>query len=209
MISGFLLWCNSKTQEDVVQTQPPVEYDRRIYVLGDSLTAGYQLPLDQSYPLVLQSKLQTNGYNIQVINGGESGDTSSGLLDRIDRVMADSQTGDIALVVIWGNDGLQWLSTQQLEVNLLDITKNLQDRGLITIIGWMQIPTNLWTQYRTEFMQVYPTVAEITDSILIDFILEWVAWDTRYNLPDGIHPNASGQQIIAQTVYDIVVPILN
>lgn len=84
----------------MIQTPPPVEYDRRIYVLGDSLTAGYQLPLDQSYPLVLQSKLQTNGYNVQVINGGESGDTSAGLLDRIDRVMADSQTGDIALVVI-------------------------------------------------------------------------------------------------------------
>lgn len=212
VLSSFVVVaCSSDTwqTQDLWTSQIAPTYTKTIYVLGDSLTAGYQLPLEQSYPSVLEQLLQSLWYPIRVINGGESGDTSAGLKDRIDRITADAQSGDIALIVIGGNDGLQWLSTEALSDNITTIVLWLQSRGIQTIIGGMQIPTNLGESYRSSFAAVYPAVANATDSLLIPFILSWVAGLPELNLSDGIHPNATGQTIIAQTVTQEVVKLLN
>lgn len=110
-----------------------------------------------------------------MINGGESGDTSAGLKARLDRVTAQAQSGDIALIVIGGNDGLQGLSTEKLKDNIRDIIQTLQQRNITTIIGGMQIPTNLGESYRSAFAELYPDLAQETDSLLIPFILSGVA----------------------------------
>ena len=185
-----------------------IHVQKRIFVLWDSLSAWYQLAYEDSYPAQLEQLLQNQWYAIKVINGGESGDTSAWLKARIDRITTDAQSGDIALVVIWWNDGLQWLSTQDLENNIKNIIIWLQSRGLKTIVWWMQLPTNLGKSYRLSFADVYPTVARDTNSVLIPFILSWVAGIPTLNLRDGIHPNSTGQSIVAQTVYDVVVKIL-
>lgn len=192
------------TSEDVVPTVIEQQYTHTIYILGDSLTAGYQLPLEQSYPSILERLLQWWWYPIRVINGGESWDTSAWLKDRIDWITADAKTGDIALIVIGGNDGLQWLSTEELFNNIKSITNWLQLRGIQTIIGGMQIPTNLGVDYRASFAAVYPRIAQETNSHLIPFILSGVAGVPELNLPDRIHPNSTGQQIIAQTIIDFL-----
>lgn len=178
---------------------------QRIFVLWDSLSAWYQLPYEDSYPAQLEQLLRTAWYTITVINGWESGDTSEWLLSRLWRVTADAQAGDIALIVIGGNDGLRGMSTQGLEDNIKNIIADLQSRHIQTIIGGMQIPTNLGETYRTAFAEIYPRVAEQTDSILIPFILEGVAGIPELNLRDGIHPNAQWQAIIATTVFDTII----
>ena len=182
---------------------PPIQ--QRIFVLGDSLSAWYRLPYEDSYPAQLESLLIAQGYSIKVINWGESWDTSEWLKARIQWITAEAQTWDVALIVIGGNDGLQWLSTEQLKSNITEITQWLQARGIRTVIWGMQIPTNLWDTYRNDFMKLYPDVASATNAILIPFILSGVGWVPSLNLEDGIHPNAAGQKIVAQTVQQTLI----
>lgn len=177
---------------------------KQLYVFWDSLTAGYRLPLEESYPMVIEKELQKKWQNIRVINGGESWDTSAGLKERINRISVDAKSWDIALIVIGGNDGLQGLPTNQLAQNLKEIVTLLKAKGLITIIGGMQIPTNLGESYRSDFENIYPSIAQSTQSYLIPFILTGVAGISEFNLPDGIHPNTTGQRIIAQTVIEFL-----
>lgn len=206
--TAILSWCSTQPiQIDVDEYATTIDQtnSQRIFVLWDSLTAGYQLPYEYSYPAQLEKILQATGYNISVINGWESGDTSEGLKSRIDRITSDAQSGDITLIVIGGNDGLRWLSLEELENNIKDIITILQDRSITTIVGWMQIPTNLGESYRDAFANIYPRIADQTKSILIPFILSGVAGIPELNLSDGIHPNASGQVIVAENVFDIMM----
>lgn len=177
----------------IVQTQT-------IYVLWDSLSAGYRLPLDKAFSTLVEKQLLALWYKIKVINGGESGDTSAGLKERLARITADAHTGDIALVTIGANDGLQGLDVAKLQDNLKDIITSLQSRGIQTIVWGMLIPTNFGNNYRSDFATVFPTVAKETNSQIIPFILSWVAGNPELNLPDGIHPNETGQVIMADTV---------
>lgn len=205
-VSFLLSWCISSSQE---QSPTPVTQQetvqQRIFVLWDSLSAWYQLAYEDSYPAQLETLLRNNWYNIKVINGWESGDTSAWLKSRVDRITAEAQTWDIALIVIWWNDGLQWLSTEALKNNITEIISSLQSRGLQTVLWWMQIPTNLGESYRSSFATVYPTIANTTNSVLIPFILSWVAGIPELNLNDGIHPNTTGQSIVASTVFDTLI----
>jgi acyl-CoA thioesterase-1 len=217
--STYILWllllfatllfsgCAKKNQESkpIVSTWNALSGYQTLFVLWDSLSAWYQLPLEKSYPMLVEKKLLALWYRIKVINGWESGDTSAGLKERLARITADAKTGDIALVVIGGNDGLQWLDTVALWNNLNDTVRSLQSRGLLTIIGGMQIPTNLGDRYRADFAAIYPRVARETDSLIIPFILSWVAGNPELNLPDGIHPNETGQVIVADEVVRFLV----
>lgn len=201
----MLSWCTLQQSEE---TTLPLENQgdyQQLFVLWDSLSAGYKLAYEDSYPAQLEKKLQELWYKIKVINGGESGDTSAWLKSRIDRATAQATSGDIALIVIGGNDGLQWLSTDLLKQNIRDIIETLQARNIRTIIWWMQIPTNLGESYRLAFSSLYPVLAQETDSLLIPFILTGVAGIRELNLSDGIHPNATGQTVVAQTVLDSLV----
>jgi len=208
----FVSWCTSSPKE---QTDTPVRVveqkaiQQRIFILWDSLSAWYQLAYEDSYPAQLEQLLQDQWYAIKVINGGESGDTSEWLVSRVDRITADAQSGDIALIVIGWNDGLQWLSTEALKNNITEIISSLQSRGMKIILWWMQIPTNLGESYRSSFAAVYPTVANNTNSTLIPFILSWVAGIPELNLRDGIHPNTTGQAIVAKTVFNVVIKSLS
>lgn len=206
VVSFFsILWCTKSTWRKASDTIPLITWYQTIIVLGDSLSAWYQLALEDSYPILLEQKLLSLGYKSKVINAGKSGDTSAGLKERIEWISADVKTGDIALVVIGGNDGLQWLDTERLKDNLKDIVTSLQGRGIIVVIGGMQIPTNLGEKYRSDFAAVYPTIARETQSQIIPFILTGVAGDRSLNLPDGIHPNETGQVIVANTVLEFLI----
>jgi len=207
----ILSWCGQTsttiTSPDVTEPElsQTIVVIPTIYMLGDSLTAGYQLPLDESYPMVVEDLLTQQWYQLKVINAGESWDTSSGLLQRLARVSADAVSWDIAIVAIGANDGLRWWSTDVLYDNILAIITDLQSRGITTIVAGMQIPTNLWNTYRSDFTDVYPRVAQATDSPLLPFLLEWVGGVRSLNLPDGIHPNTEWQKIVANTVAEFLI----
>lgn len=217
MISLFLIgictiilsWCSinwSKNPEKINWAEPIKSLEEKQYIsifaLWDSLTAWYQLPSKDSWPSQLESILQANWYNnYKIINWGKSGDTSQQLKDRLSWSTAEAKSGDIAIITIWWNDWFQWVPVKNLEDNLYEIIIQLQQKWVITIIGWMQITTNLWETYTSSFASIYPRIAQKTNSKLIPFLLEWVATDPSLNLPDMIHPNKEGYTIIANTIY--------
>jgi acyl-CoA thioesterase I len=172
-----------------------------IYALWDSITAGYQLPLDQSWPAQLQKMLQEKWFKgYKIINAGKSWDTSRQLKDRLERSISDAKTGDIAILTIWWNDWFQSVPVKLLEQNIRDIIDVLQKKWMKVIIWGMKISTNLWPNYTSAFEAIYPKIAADTQSILIPFVLTWVALVPQLNLPDMIHPNAAGYKIMAETI---------
>jgi acyl-CoA thioesterase-1 len=207
ILSISLQACSKPKQSEKNAIIPSANMERlqTIYVLWDSLSAGYRLALEQSYPMLVELKLLALWYKIKVINGWESGDTSAGLKERLAWITADASTWDIALVVIGANDGLQWLDTVTLVDNLKEIISSLQTRGIQTIVWGMLIPTNFGNKYREDFEAVFPDVAKATQSQIIPFILTGVAGNPELNLPDGIHPNETGQLIVAETVTQFLI----
>jgi len=181
------------------------EKTRYILALWDSLTAGYTLPIEDSYPSQLEVLLQDNWYNYKLINAWVSGNTSAQALERLDLYLEDEEEiPELAIVVIWWNDGLRWQSIDEIEKNLTEITKALQEKWTTVIIGWMQIPPNRWFRYFNDFKWVYKKVAKATDAERIPFFLDDVATKWVYNLPDGIHPNKDGYEIISKNIFEFL-----
>jgi acyl-CoA thioesterase-1 len=177
----------------------------RIVCLGDSLTAGLGLPVEQSYPSLLQRRLNAEGLNYEVINAGVSGDTSAGGLSRLDWALE----GDVRILIValGGNDGLRGLPPDALKRNLADIIERAQARGLKVILAGMEAPPNYGRQYIVSFHRVYPALASQYHVPLVPFLLQNVAGVERLNQSDGIHPTADGARIVADNVWTVLKPI--
>ena len=182
---------------------PPKVYEGTIIAVGDSLTAGLGVDEDEAYPALLQGKLQQDGYNWQVINAGISGETSSGLLSRINWIIA--QHPDIVVLETGANDGLRGVPTMTIIKNISQAVQLLKEADIEVVLAGMQMLQNYGRDYTRLFASVYPAVAKKEEITLIPFLLEGVAGDPALNLRDGIHPNPEGQKIVTQTVYPFVV----
>jgi acyl-CoA thioesterase-1 len=180
----------------------------RIIFLGDSLTAGLGLDVKDSFPSLIQHRLDESGLEFAVVNAGVSGDTSAGALRRLDWAMADG-VPRILVVALGGNDGLRGLPPEQLEANLAAIIERAQARGLSVILAGMEAPPNFGADYTARFRDVYPTLAKRYDIPLIPFLLEGVAGDPAFNQSDGIHPNQRGAQVVADLVWRALEPALD
>ena len=179
----------------------------RIIFLGDSLTAGLGLDINQAFPAVIQDRLVRDGHNFEVVNAGVSGDTSAGGLRRLEWAMSDGNPR-VLVVALGGNDGLRGLPPEQLEANLAAIIERAQKRGLSVILAGMEAPPNFGADYTARFRGVYPALATKYDVPLIPFLLEGVAGNPAYNQADGIHPNQRGAQLVADLVWRTLEPVL-
>ncbi len=177
----------------------------RIVVLGDSLTAGLGLPADQAYPTLLQSRLNEDGLDYEVVNGGVSGDTSAGGLSRLEWALQ----GDVRILIValGGNDGLRGLPPEALKKNLADIIERAQGRRVKVILAGMEAPPNYGRDYIVSFHKVYPALAKQYGVALVPFLLQDVAGSETLNQPDGIHPTAAGAHIVADNVWRVLKPI--
>lgn len=178
--------------------------DRTILALGDSLTAGYGLSADAAYPAKLEQILLSNGYPYRVRNAGVSGDTSSTLLARTDWILSDSEIPEFVLLCIGGNDGLQGLDVNEMEKNIASVVAKIQEKNIPVVLLGMQMPANLGFQYRSRFDAVFPRVAKEKSIPFYPFLLEGIARDPEWNLPDGIHPNEKGTERIAQGIFEFL-----
>ena len=178
----------------------------RIVVLGDSLTAGLGLPIEDAYPALLQQRLNAKGLKYQVINAGISGDTSAGGLARLDWALE----GDVRILIValGGNDALRGLPVSQLKDNLARIIQRAQARGVAVVLAGMEAPPNWGDQYTKAFHDVYPALAAEYHLALVPFLLEGVAGIDRLNQRDGIHPTAEGDRMVADTVWEILEPVI-
>jgi acyl-CoA thioesterase I len=197
---------NDTTDAAVPPAAPaPTATRARIVCLGDSLTAGLGLPIEQSYPSLLEQRLDQKGLDFEVVNAGVSGDTSAGGLSRLDWALQ----GDVRILIValGGNDGLRGLPPDALRRNLAEIIERAQARHIRVILAGMEAPPNYGPQYLVSFHKVYPALASQYDVPLVPFLLQNVAGVTGLNQPDGIHPTAEGARIVADNVWAVLEPV--
>ena len=175
-----------------------------ILALGDSLTEGLGVDNDANYPAQLEARLKEMGYkDVKVINSGLSGETSTGLVNRLDWVLQTKP--DITILTIGANDAIRGIDVATVEANIRTAIKRLQDGGSEVILGGMQIYDNLGADYVESFAAIYPRVAKDMNVTLIPFFLDGVGGDAELNQADAIHPTKEGYTII---VNDNILPIL-
>lgn len=177
-----------------------------IVAMGDSLTEGLGVNMDQAYPAQLERKLRADGYNYTVINAGVSGETTTGALARVDWVL--TLQPDLVILATGGNDSLRAIDPALTKANMRQLVQAFQAAKVPVILAGMQTVQNLGEEYANTFRAIYPAVAEEYQIPLIPFFLEGVAGDPKLNQPDFIHPTAEGYTIVVETVYPYVVEAL-
>lgn len=199
ILSLFLFSCSLQVEENKTSLIP--EQKQIILALWDSLTAWYWVEESENYPSKLQKTLDEDGYNYEVINAWVSWDTSANLLSRVPLYL--EKNPNIVILVVWGNDGLRGLSTQDLKQNILQIIDSFPNSKIA--LWWMDIPANLWIAYRNEFRNVYKEIAkERKDIYFLEYFLEWVWGKSEYNISDMIHPNNEGYDLIVKNLVEFL-----
>ncbi|MFL5136543.1 MAG: arylesterase [Microvirga sp.] len=178
----------------------------RLVALGDSLSAGYNLPQEAAFPVVLERVLKAKGYRVEVANAGVSGDTSSGGLDRLDWSVPDGTDG--VILELGANDMLRGLDPAGTRKNVEAIVERLKSRNIPVMLAGMYASRNLGPEYVQKFDSIYPDIAKKHDLVLYPFFLDGVAGDRSLNLPDGMHPTAKGVEIIVERILPSVESFL-
>jgi len=174
--------------------------DRKILILGDSLSAGYGIAENESWVTLLQNRLEAKGYGYRVVNASISGDTTGGGLRRLPRALKVHEP-DIVLIELGGNDGLRGTPVGVIRNNLTTMIELSQDTGAQIILAGMIMPPNYGQTYTSEFAGIYPELASVYETTLIEFFLKNVAINPALLQPDQIHPNAEGQPYLLENVW--------
>lgn len=181
---------------------------KNIVFFGTSLTAAYQLSPEQGFPALIQEKIDSLGMPYRCINAGLSGETSMDGKNRIDWVL--QQPVDVFVLELGANDALRGLPIEEARQNLQTIIDRVKAKypDCKMVIAGMMAPPNLGPRYTKEFAAMYPELAKANNAALIPFLLEGVAADPELNLGDGIHPNVTGQKIVARNVWNVLQKVL-
>lgn len=178
-----------------------------IVALGDSLTEGYGVEAHQAYPALLEAKLRKEGFPCTVTNAGASGETTSGLLFRINRVLLLKP--DIVILCTGANDGLQGVDPGRIQNNISKMVQTFKDHRITVVLAGMKMLVNYGPAYTEPYARLYAEIADQEQIVFMPFLLEGVAEKPELNLSDGIHPNAKGYQIIAAAVYPYVLKAIH
>jgi acyl-CoA thioesterase I len=180
----------------------------KIVVLGDSLTAGLGLAQTQSFPALLQQKLDAAGLTWEVVNAGISGDTSAAGLQRMDWAL-DQPNVKILVVELGANDGLRGLPVAQMKKNLAAIIERAKEKKIAVLLTGMEAPPNFGPEYVVSFRKAYRDLASEYSVPLLPFLLDKVAGVPALNQADGIHPNIDGAAIVADNVWTMLKPMVD
>lgn len=204
--AGALVWyflSMPKTTVPSTQTvQNPVPESPttiKIVAFGDSLTAGFGLPLNESYPAQLEQRLRERGYDVTVINSGVSGETTAGNTNRANFIRA--QNPDIVILGTGGNDALRFLPVEQAYLNIQSTLTTLLsgDTPPQVLLLSIQAPSNAGAQYKESFDALYPRLSSEFSISLVPFIVPEVALNPQRLQSDGIHPTKEGYEILVNT----------
>ena len=178
-----------------------------IVALGDSLTEGFGVSKEEAYPFLVEKELIRKGYSVRIINAGISGSTSASAPSRMQWYVRVKP--DIVIIALGGNDGLRGLSVKHMKKNLGKAIKLASSKNIRVLLAGMQIPLNYGQDYTKSFRNAFYELAEQYQLPMIPFLLEDVGNVPGLNLPDGIHPNPQGHQIISRTVLNHLEPLLS
>jgi acyl-CoA thioesterase I len=170
----------------------------KIVALGDSLTAGYQLPAGDTFPVRLEQALKAKGLAVEVVNAGVSGDTSTGGLARLDWSVPDGT--DAVILELGANDMLRGVEPKVTREALDTILRRLKERRIEVLLCGMLAPPNLGPDYARAFNPIYPQLASAHGVFFYPFFLAGVATNASLNQRDGMHPNANGVAAIVTRI---------
>jgi acyl-CoA thioesterase I len=183
-----MLWSPAAAQERPI----------RIVAFGDSLMAGYQLAMKDAFPAKLEGALKAKGLNVQIVNAGVSGDTSSGGLSRLDWSVPDGT--DAVIVELGANDMLRGIDPKVTRAALEQIVSKLKQRGIEVMLCGMLGAPNYGEAYTKEFNAIYPALASTNDLVFYPFFLDGIAADAKFNQRDGLHPTEAGVDTIVTRI---------
>ncbi|MGL5039653.1 MAG: arylesterase [Aeromonas sp.] len=199
----FALWVGVSSLISSTQVQA-----QTLLVLGDSLSAGYQMPVEQSWPALLNQQWQTQGSKHTLINASISGETTQGALARLPALLKEHHPNWL-LIELGGNDGLRGFAptiTRQNLANMIALAKAQQTNVVLTQI---RLPRNYGARYLRQFEQIFPTLAEANDLPLLPFFMDDIVLRPELMMNDGIHPTSAAQPQIRDHVANFMAPLLN
>ena len=179
-----------------------------VLVVGDSLSAGYGIEIDQSWTTLLQTRLQSQGYEHRVVNASISGDTTEGGATRIVAALQNFEP-ELVILELGGNDGLRGIPPDTMRDNLRGIIETSQASGASVILLGIRIPTNYGPRYTSAIEAVYRDLAVELGIPWIEFFMEGVALDESLMQADGIHPNEDAQPILLDNAWPMVSEALS
>jgi acyl-CoA thioesterase-1 len=178
-----------------------------ILILGDSLSAAYGMEISESWPSLLQQRLNENGHAHRVFNSSITGDTTQGGLARLPRLL-EKHRPVIVIVELGGNDGLRGLPLDVTRANLSRMVELSQAAGATVVLAEMRIPPNYGRSYTERFNGTYTNLSEQYEVVLLPFILQDIALEPGLMQSDGIHPTARAQPLILDEVWETLEPLL-
>jgi acyl-CoA thioesterase-1 len=178
--------------------------ETRVLVIGDSLSAAYDMPTEQGWVALLDERL---GEQAKVINAAISGDTSASARARLPRAL-DAHAPDVVIIAVGGNDGLRGIPLAALRRNLTAMIDQARATGARVLLAGVRLPTNYGPAFIDRFLATFGEVADATGVAFVPRILEGVAGDPALMLDDGIHPNADAQPIILDNIWQALAPML-
>jgi acyl-CoA thioesterase I len=190
-----------------IELQNAVASDRTILVMGDSLSAAYGIRPEQGWVALLAQRLQAQGYGYELVNASVSGETSGGGLQRLPRALQLHQPG-MVILELGANDGLRGLQVAETKENLMKMVQLSQNAGARVLLVGIRIPPNYGPRYANEFAEIYPELAKQFHLPLVPFLLEKVALDPTLMQDDGLHPNARGEPLVLETLWQGLGPLL-
>ena len=201
-VAAFLAVVSSVFVEHAPAAEP-----KAILVFGDSLSDGFMLKRSEAYPALVAKKLRAAGLNFLVTNASASGGTTDGGLERLPPHL--KHRIDILILELGINDAFRGIPIDQIHTNLQEIIDKVKARNpnsRVVIVG-IQLPGYAADDYVSAFSQMFADLAAKNRATLVPYLLEGVAGNPSFNLPDGIHPNAAGQKILAENVWRVLEPV--
>jgi len=189
---------------------------KNILFFGDSLTAGHGLPAAQSFPALLQQRVDAQQLLYKAYNYGVSGETSAGGRQRLPTVLA-RHAPDVFVLALGANDGIRGIPVRETTQNLQFILDAVhrQFPAAQRVLAGLEFPFDLGplgghrlAHYATEFKALFRTLADRNSLPFVPFLLQGVLGRRELNLPDGVHPNAAGQRLLADNVWQVLGPLL-
>ena len=177
-----------------------------ILVMGDSLSAAYQLPVEKGWVSLLESKVKQQNQQISIINASISGETTQGGVSRLTSLLDSAPS--LVILELGANDALRGYPLKTTKQNLIKMVQISKKAGAKVLLIGNQIPPNYGRRYASAFFTLYQDIAQQEEVSLVPFMLDNVALNQDLMLNDGLHPNAQGQTIVLQNIMPKVLPLL-
>lgn len=174
----------------------------KIVAFGDSLSAGYNLPQSAAFPAQLEKALKARGFDVEIVNAGVSGDTTTSAMARLDWSIPEGTDG--VIMELGANDALRGVDPELSANNLRLMLQKLQARGIPVLLAGMMAPRNMGENYVKLFDGMYRPLASEFNAVYYPFFLQGIAGDPKLNLQDGMHPNAEGVAVIVKNILPTV-----